>query len=296
MKRRWATVLVAVVACVGATLAPLIPPPVIPPAVMAPAASAAAPPPTRILCLSASATQMLYAIGAGKQVVGVDKYSTWPPNAPRTELTGYEASAEDYLYLHPDLVVFAFSEGSLIHQLADLHIRTLLLPPAATMAQVDAQLTELGQVTGHTAQARGVEKSLAAHVRAAVRSAGGHGKGETYYIELGPGYYTATSRTFMGAELSLFGLEDIADPAGKATMWPQISAEYILKEDPDYVFLADTVCCHQTPSSFAKRPGFNLLRAVQSHHVVAVNDSFAQEWGPHSIEAFVGLIARVLAK
>lgn len=287
MKRRWATALVSVLACTGATLAPLAPPP----------ASAAAPPaPTRILSLSASATQMLYAIGAGKQVVGVDKYSTWPPNAPRTKLTGYESSAEDYLYLHPDLVVFAFSEGSLIAQLADLHIRTLLLPPAATMAQVDAQLAELGRVTGHTAQAREVAASLADHVAAAVRSARGRGAGETYYIELSPGYYTATSKTFMGAELSLFGLQDIADPAGRGTMWPQVSAGYLLKENPDYVFLADTVCCHQTPSSFAKRPGFNLLRAVQSHHVVAVNDSFAQEWGPHSIEAFVGLIARVLAK
>jgi iron complex transport system substrate-binding protein len=287
MKRRWAAVLVSISACIVATFAPLVPLP----------ASASPPAPAeRILSLSASATQMLYAIGAGKQVVGVDKYSTWPPNAPRTKLTGYESNAEAYLYLHPDLVVFAFSEGSLIRQLADLHIRTLLLPPAATMAQVDAQLAELGQATGHAARARAAERSLAAHVAAAVRSARGRGKGDTYYIELGPGYYTATSKTFMGVELSLFGLEDIADPAAKGTMWPQVSAEYILKENPDYVFLADTVCCHQTASSFAKRPGFSFLRAVKLHHVVPVNDSFAQEWGPHSIEAFVGLIARVLAK
>lgn len=287
MKNRWAAVLVSVLACLGATLAPLV---------ATPASAARPAPPERILSLSASATQMLYAIGAGKQVVGVDKYSTWPPDAPRTELTGYEQSAEAYLYLHPDLVVFAFSQGSLIGQLAKLHIPTLLLPPAATMSQVDAQLTQLGQVTGHARRARAVERSLAAHVTAAVRAAGGHGKGNTYYIELSPGYYTATSKTFMGAELSLFGLEDIADPAGKATMWPQISAEYVLKEDPSYVFLADTVCCHQTPASFAKRPGFSLLRAVRLHHVVAVNDSFAQEWGPHSIESFVALVARALAK
>ena len=286
MRRRWAAVLASVPACIGATLAPLLPPP----------ASAASPLPTRILSLSPSATQMLYAIGAGRQVVGVDKYSTWPPGAPRTKLTGYELDAEAYLYLHPDLVVLAFSEGSVIGQLAKLHIRALLLPPAATMAQVDAQLAELGQVTGHAGRARAVKKSLAARAAAAVRSARGRGKGETYYIELGPGYYTATSKTFIGTELSLFGLEDIADPAGKATMWPQISAEYVLKEDPGYVFLADIVCCHQTPSSFAKRPGFALLRAVELHHVVAVNDSFAQEWGPHSIEAFVALVARVLAK
>ena len=59
--------------------------------------------PVRILCLSASATQMLYALGAGPQVVGVDEYSTWPANAPRTKFTGAETSAEDYLPLRPDL-------------------------------------------------------------------------------------------------------------------------------------------------------------------------------------------------
>ncbi|MGH3828213.1 MAG: ABC transporter substrate-binding protein, partial [Pseudonocardiaceae bacterium] len=78
--------------------------------------------PERILSLSASATQMLYAIGAGSQVVGVDKYSSYPANAPRTKFTGYESSAEDYLYLRPDLVIFAFETGTLIQQLQALHI------------------------------------------------------------------------------------------------------------------------------------------------------------------------------
>ena len=71
-----------------------------------------------------------------------------------------------------------------------------------------------------------------------------HGRGATYYIELDPtNYYTATSGTFIGAEFSLFGMRDIADAAGHGSQYPQISPEYILKENPDYVFLADTVCC-----------------------------------------------------
>ncbi|HXW78038.1 MAG TPA: hypothetical protein VEJ84_00990, partial [Acidimicrobiales bacterium] len=77
--------------------------------------------PDRILCLSASATQMLYAMGAGGQVVAVDKYSTYPPNAPRTKFTGFESSAEDYLHLHPDLVILAFETGTIIQQLQALH-------------------------------------------------------------------------------------------------------------------------------------------------------------------------------
>ena len=214
--------------------------------------------PDRILCLSASATQMLYEMGAGSQIVGVDEYSTWPANAPRTKFTGDESSAEDYLYLRPDLVIFAFSSGTLIQQLEKLHIPVLLLPSASTIGNVDSQLGELGTATGHQSGAKSVEA------------------------------------TFIGAEFSLFGMRDIADAAGHGSQYPQISPEYILKEDPDYVFLADTVCCGATSENFARRPGFSVLKAVRLHHVVGVNDSVASQWGPHTMEAFVSLLARVL--
>ena len=250
--------------------------------------------PVRILCLSASATQMLYSIGAGKQVVGVDKYSTWPPGTPRTNFTGYESSAEDYLYLHPDLVIFAFSEGSLVKQLRLLHIPALVLPPASNFAGVDNQIDELGLATGHMGGAKELSASLAAFLASAVRKAGNLGRGASYYVELSPDYYTATSKTFIGAELGLFGMRDIADPASHGTGYPQISAEYVLKENPEYVFLADTVCCHQTPATFSRRAAFSYLSAVKEHHVFGVNDSVASQWGPHTVEEFVGFLARVL--
>jgi iron complex transport system substrate-binding protein len=250
--------------------------------------------PDRILSLSASATQMLYAMGAGSQVVGVDKYSTYPPDAPRTRFTGYESSAEDYLYLHPDLVIFAFGTGTLIEQLQALRIPALLLSPATGIAGVDRQLEELGTATGHQTGARSVQSSLAHDLGAAARSVGNAARGKTYYIEVDPTYYTATSKTFIGAEFSLFGMRNIADAAGHGDAYPQISAEYVLKENPDYVFLADSVCCHQTASTFSQRPGFSDLTAVRLHHVIEVNDSVAAQWGPHTIETFVGQLEGVL--
>ncbi len=250
--------------------------------------------PGRILSLSASATQMLYAVGAGPQVVGVDKYSTYPPDAPRTKFTGYETSAEDYLYLRPDLVVLAFPTGTMVKQLQLLGIPVLVLPPATGLAGVYAQLAELATATGHPAAARQVRSALEADVSADVRSAEHAGQGDSYYIEVDPTLYTATSRTFIGAEFSLFGMVNIADAAGHGVAYPQISAEYLVKQDPDYVFLADTICCQQTAVSFAKRPGFSGLRAVRLHHVIGVNDSVASQWGPHTIETFVRLLARTL--
>jgi iron complex transport system substrate-binding protein len=67
-----------------------------------------------------------------------------------------------------------------------------------------------------------------------------------------------------------------------------------VKQDPDYVFLADTVCCQQNAVSFSERPGFSELRAVRLHHVIGVNDSVASQWGPHTIETFVRFLARAL--
>jgi iron complex transport system substrate-binding protein len=251
--------------------------------------------PERILSLSASATQMLYEIGAGIQVVGVDEYSAWPANAPRTKFTGDESSAEDYLYLRPDLVIFAFPSGTLVQQLQKLHIPVLVLPPATTIANVDSQLGELGRATGHQTGAKNIEFSFGADIASAVRGAGGKGRGKTYYVELDPtNYYTATSGTFIGAEFSLFGMRDIADAAGHGSQYPQVSPEYILKENPDYVFLADTVCCGINSANFARRPGFSVLNAVRLDHVVGLNDSVASQWGPHTMEAFVNLLSRVL--
>lgn len=315
MRRFWAGSLTAVASSIAVALALLPPPagaqalePPLPRATLERAAPEAFPvtvtsadgkvtvpaKPMRILCLSASATQMLYSIGAGKQVVGVDKYSTWPPGAPRTKFTGYESSAEDYLYLHPDLVIFAFSEGSLVKQLQLLHIPVLVLTPAANFAGVYNQINELGLATGHVGSAKRLDASLAAFLSSAVRKAGDKGKGASYYVELSPDYYTATSKTFIGAELGLFGMRDIADAAGHGTGYPQISAEYVLKENPGYVFLADTVCCHQTPATFSRRPAFAHLSAVKQRHVFGVNDSVASQWGPHTVEEFVGFLARVL--
>lgn len=295
MRRHGARVvpLLPVIGVVFALAAPVETVVPIAPAWAAPAAAPLAAPPTRILSLSASATQMLYAVGAGNQVVGVDKYSTYPADAPRTKFTGYESSAEDYLYLHPDLVIFAFPTN-LVQQLKKLGIPSLVLSPATSLAGVYSQIKEVGSVTGHGQAAKDVNSGLAADIASSVRSAHGAGRGDTYYVEVDPSYYAATSDTFIGAEFSLFGMRDIIAVSKDGDQYPQIQAEYIVKANPDYVFLADTVCCKQTALTFAHRPGFSTLRAVQEHHVVPVNDSVASQWGPHTVELFVSLLARTL--
>src|SRR5262249_14377104 len=109
----------------------------------------------------------------------------------------------------------------------------------------------------------------------------------TYYYELDQTYYSVTSTTFIGRVLGLLGLKSIADSAKGAAAsggYPQLSAEYILKADPDYVFLADTKCCKQSRATVAKRPGWSTLNAVRDGRVVPLDDDIASRWGPRVVD------------
>jgi iron complex transport system substrate-binding protein len=248
--------------------------------------------PSRIMSLSATATGMLYAIGAGPQVVAVDKYSTDPPNAPRTRLTGYETGPESYLPYHPDLVVLANDQsGGMVHELGLLHIPALLLPAAPSIAASFQQFETLGLATGHVTAAQQEVGAINTRLNAIVRAVGNHAKGLTYYHELDPTLYTATSRTFIGALYARLGMVNVADPAAHGgNQYPQLSAEFLIRANPDFVFLADSVCCGQTPNSFGRRAGFRVLRAVRLHHVFSIPDPIASEWGPRMVD-FLTMVA-----
>jgi iron complex transport system substrate-binding protein len=116
----------------------------------------------------------------------------------------------------------------------------------------------------------------------------------TYFHELDPSLYTATSRTFIGQLYGLLGLRNIADgadPSGSG--YPQLSAEYVISANPDIVFLADTECCKQGPASVAARPGWASITAVRTGAVIAEDDDIASRWGPRVVDFLRTVAARV---
>ncbi len=124
---------------------------------------------------------------------------------------------------------------------------------------------------------------LRAQIRQITATAPHHAGPVTYYYELDQTYYSVTSATFVGQLLSLLGMKSIADSAAGASAaggYPQLSAEYILKANPDYIILADTLCCQQSAATVARRPGWAGLAAVREGHVIALNDDIASRWGP----------------
>jgi iron complex transport system substrate-binding protein len=247
-------------------------------AAAAPAQHAAAIP-TRIVSLSPSSTDDLFAVGAGKQVVAVDSYSTYPKQAPVTKLSAYTPNVEAIANYKPDLVVLSGDTNHIVEQLAKLHIKTLIEPAAANLADVYGEIQQLGKVTGHTAGASAVVSRMKRQIGAIVKSVPRPATPLTFYQELDQTYYSVTSHTFIGQLYTLLGLKNIADKAGAASDYPQLSAEYIISSNPDLIVLADTVCCGQSWKTVAARPGWDTIAAVKNHEVVAVDDSIASQWG-----------------
>jgi len=248
--------------------------------------------PNRIVSLSPSATEDLFAVGAGSQVIAVDDQSDYPKRAPRTKLSGFQPNVEAIASYNPDLVVIS-NDGGLVASLQKLGIRVLLEPAPDTIAQAYEQIRQLGKVTGHAATAtkvvRGMEKTLTSLIRS-VPKRSRHLK---VFHELSPDYYSATSSTFIGRIYKLFGFRNIADAADSShTGYPQLSPEYIVSSNPDIVVLADSVCCGQNAGTVAERPGWQQITAVRKHQVVAVDDSIASRWGPRIVD-FARAIARV---
>ena len=251
--------------------------------------------PEAIVSMSATATEMLFAIGAGPQVEAVDNTSNYPENAPVTGLSAFTPNAEAIAGYDPDLVVLSDDMNGIVDALGALDIPVLQLPAAQTLDDSYAQLETLGAATGHADDAAKVVTDMQDRIEAAVESAGGSGEGLRVYHELDPTFYSAASSTFIGSVYELFGLENIADGAEDASGgYPQLSAEYVVGQAPDLVVLADTICCEQSAETFAQRPAFDTLPAVQEGRVLAANDDVASRWGPR-VADFAESVAETLA-
>jgi len=246
--------------------------------------------PTTIISLSPTATEMLYAIGAGSQVKAVDSDSDYPPQAPMTKLSGLDPNLEAIVAYKPDLVVvsnFTDNFDSLAKHLASFSIPVLYLPAPAGLSGVYSQFDQLGEATGHLAQAEHEDAALRSQISKIVASVPRRAQPLSYYYELDQTYYSVTSSTFIGTLLALLGMKSIADTASGAASsggYPQLSSEYIVKANPDYVILADTVCCHQNAATAAARPGWSGLTGVKAGHVILLNDDIASRWGPRIVD------------
>lgn len=253
--------------------------------------------PEAIISLSSTATEMLFDIGAGPQVIAVDDQSNYPAGAPMTDLSGFTPNLEAILSLEPDLVVIFFDPGDLIAGLETVGIPVLSYGAPIAIDDVYRQIDALGMATGNVAGAAASNSAIEAGLEAAIAASGDDGEGVTYYHEISSDFYTATSSTFFGEIYGLFGLVNIADsadPDGSAFGYPQISSEYIVTSNPDIIFLAN-VLYGESAGTVAVRPGWDVMTAVQSGQIAELDSDVASRGGPRIVE-FAESVADALAE
>lgn len=242
--------------------------------------------PQRIVSLSPTHTEILFAVGADEQVVAVDSLSNFPEEAADvvTDLSAFEPNVEAIAGYEPDLVIVQ-SEGPIIEQLDTLGIETWIGVAPATMDDVYAQIEQLGAMTGHVGDAAELVGQMETDLTALTEDLPKLDRPLSYYHELDNTYFSVTSDTFIGSIYSMFGLENIADETqDQAGGYPQLNPEFIVTANPDLIFLADTVCCGETKKTVAARGGWKQISAVREGLVFEMNDDLASRWGPRIVD------------
>ena len=236
----------------------------------------------RIISLSPTATEILFAIGAGDRVIAVDDQSNFPEEAPMTSLSGYTPNIEAISEYEPDLVVASYDPGDLVSGLEALSVATLLQETAGSMEDTYSQIDKLGEITGRESAASELIEEIKSELNKIASTK--IGEGLSYYHEIDNTYYSPTSSTFLGKLYSLLGLSNIADPAIEGGFgWPQLSSEFIVDANPDLIFLGDADW-GESAETVAQRPGWGTMTAVKNNQVIPVDTDTSGRWGPRVVD------------
>jgi len=252
----------------------------------------------RVVSLSPTHTEMMFAIDAGDQLVAVDQFSDYPTDAQAlpNELSAFDNNIEAIAAYEPDLVLIGGDFNGLGPQLDELGIAWWDGPAAVTLDDTYRQIEELGAATGREPEAVALVASMQTQIDEIVAATPTPDEPLTVFHELDDTLFSLDSTTLFGELYGLLGLQNIADTAeGNSGGYPQLSAEFVVSADPDFIFLADTKCCGQSLETVAARDGWADMAAVQSGNVIELDDDVASRWGPRVVEFLAAVSDAVIA-
>ncbi len=252
--------------------------------------------PERVVSLSPTHTEMMFAIGAGDLLVAVDQFSNFPAEALELphELSGFEPNVEEIAAFEPDLVIMGGDFTGLGDQLSELGIPSWDGPAAVTIEDTYAQIEQLGAATGHLGDAAEVVSSMQVRLAELIANAPDTSERLKIYHEVDSTFFSADSTTFIGEVYSSFGLENIADRAeGDNFGFPQLNAEAIISSNPDLVFVPCGSYCTTTADEVSKRPGWDAIAAIQNGNVIEADEDVASRWCPRIVEYYESVAAAI---
>lgn len=255
-------------------------------------------PAQKIVSMSPSNTEILFAVGAGSQVIGRDSFSDYPEEAKQVAevggLTG-NYNLEKITSLEPDLVLLAgINSTDLVDSLEKLGLKVYYMENPKDFDGLFKNIETVGMLTGHDAEAKKLVESLKTSVDAVNgRMANASPRLKVYYELDGTDPtrpWTTGPGTYMDLMIKMAGGDNIGQ--NLSTDWAQISQEEILLQNPDVILLGDGVY-GVTPEMVAGRPGWAAITAVQNGRVELFDDNLVSRPGPRLVEG-LSMLAKIL--
>jgi iron complex transport system substrate-binding protein len=247
-------------------------------------------PAQRIISLAPSNTEILFALGAGLQLVGRDELSDYPKEVKAIPSVGGSMSdfnEEAILALKPDLVLASeLNSPDLVASLEKLGLTVYSLSNPKTFEGLYKNLDIVAQLTGHEKEAAELNKSLKARVTAVDEKIKPVASRPIVFFELDAtdplAPWTAGPGTFVDQLVTRAGAINIGSKLEGD--WAQISSENLVVANPQIILLGDALY-GVTVESVKARPGWDVISAVKNDAIYPFNPDLATRPGPRLVDA-----------
>ncbi|MDR3343467.1 MAG: ABC transporter substrate-binding protein, partial [Treponema sp.] len=248
-------------------------------------------PPRRIVSLSPAITEILFAIGAGEQVVGVTQYCNYPAEAQsRTTVGGFSGatvSVEQIAVLKPDVVFLSgFMHERIITLLERLSIPTFAVEPR-NFDGVYQTIATLGRLTGHDREAGEVVTVMQAKINRAGERSKGRERPGVFWELIDEPLITAGGNTFINEAIRLGGGRNIFEDLTEE--YPVVNTEQVLLRRPAWIIAGNDHGKIIDPEALSRRPGWQRIPAVRDGHIALVNADTLYRYGPRLADAVLAI-------
>ena len=254
-------------------------------------------PAQKIVSTAPSNTEILFAVGAGDQVIARDDFTNFPEEAVNLPSIGGMSgfNLEAITAQQPDLVLMAeINTPEDVKALEELGITVFMLPNPTDLEGLYTNLINVGKMTNHETEAAALVEDLKIRVDAVTQVMANVETRPTVFYELDGSDpakpWTSGTGTFIDL---LIGMAGGQNAVSIDSPWVQLSLEELIVTDPDFILLGDSTWGGVTPEMVAERAGWDALSAVENEKVLPFNDDLVGRPGPRLVEGLEEL-ARIL--
>ena len=250
-------------------------------------------PATRIVALTASDVEIIYALGAGDLIVGRGEYCDWPAEVLGKPVvkSGAETNLEEILALEPNVVIMATMAQTedQVNALEEAGVK-VIVSDAQNLEGVDTAIALIGRIVGRDDEAAALIGEMQ-NTFDAIREKSVD-TGRTVYFEVSPlewGLWAAGPGTFMDELAGIVGLTNAFADLGQA--WGAVSEEQVFEKDPDYI-VTTSMYWGEGPTpveEIMSRAGWDQLKAVQNNQIFNADNNEITRPGPRLMNAVQAL-------